>query len=74
MANLNELSEHSGGARRESQFSGWNVEVGGTGTGYCLRLGMETPDTKVCTGFYWIDDKYTPILRCSTCKYRERGL
>ncbi|MBA7697253.1 hypothetical protein ES703_105916 [subsurface metagenome] len=37
--------------------------------GYCTRSKEWTPANKVCTGFYWINDEYTPLIGCLTCKY-----
>lgn len=68
------IAEHSGGARAQSYAAGWGTGKDYIGEkGYCVRLNQVTPADKYCTGFYWVDDEYTPVIGCITCKYWRRG-
>lgn len=37
--------------------------------GYCTRRKIKTRSDGICTGFYWKNDEYTPLLGCKTCEY-----
>lgn len=68
-----DMAEHSGGARTESRAAGWEADEDRVRKkGYCTRSKEWTPANRVCTGFYWINDEYTPVIGCMTCKYWQR--